>query len=156
MHDREEPEPFPGRETIPSEAADQPHDRLTQELRAALRHPVELPAGLADRIVHTVLTAHPEGGFSVAGQGPQATGPSRKQTRVAWKRAVAAVLLFGVLMGAGSGYLLGRKAREQQVRQAGAQFGLAMEITGTVLRDVRAQVQAQLGQAATAAVAKSR
>lgn len=156
MHDREEPAAFPGPKATPDKAAEEQHDRLTQELRAALRHPVPLPEGLADRIVHTVLTAHPEGGFSVAGRGPQPTAVQRIQPRLSWKRAVAAVLLFGVLMGAGSGYLLGRKAREQQVRQAGEQFGLAMAITGTVLRDVRAQVQTQLGQAAAAAVAKSR
>jgi hypothetical protein len=141
MHDREETEEF------------EQHARLAQELRATLREPVALPEGMAARIVDAVLKSNPGGApRSILHLAEEKTPLSEGrvvQARMNWRRAVAAVLLFGVLTGAGSGYLLSRKARDRQTQQARAQLALAMEITGSTLRDVRQQVQQQLGQATT-------
>jgi hypothetical protein len=148
MHDREEPEEF------------EQHARLAQELRAALREPVALPAGLTDRIVGAVLRNNPSGAprslLNLAEERARLAERSQSHAGLGWRRAVAAVLLFGVLTGAGSGYVLGRKARDRQTQQARAQFALAMAITGSTLRDVEQQVHQELGQATTAASERTR
>jgi hypothetical protein len=125
---------------------------LQRELRQTLRQPVPLPDGLADRIVKAVLESQPVQTAESAPALVRKTG----QARLDWRRAVAAVLLFGVVTGMGSGYLLSRRARAEQVQQARVQFAQAMEITDNTLRDVQQQVEQRLGQAATEASDGSR
>ena len=148
MHDCEEPEEF------------EQHARLAQELRATLRQPVALPDGLTDRIVGAVLRSNPSGAprslLNLAEGRARLAERGKEQARLNWRRAVAAVLLFGLLTGAGSGYVLGRKARDRQTQQARAQLALAMAITGSTLRVVEQQLQQQLGQATTAVSERSR
>ena len=149
MHEHEGPEDRMGH----TEPEEQRLDReLARELRQALREPVPLPEGLTDRIVSGVLQTH----AGVVPGGTSASAPRTTQERMDWRRAVAAVLLFGVLMGTGSGYLMSRRVRHEQQELARLRFAQAMEITNTTLQDVRRQLRQQLEQAATAASEGSR
>jgi hypothetical protein len=142
MHEREE---------LEGHEADLPPE-IHRELRQTLRQPMPLPDGLADRIVRAALASHPAQTAVPAPARLRTTG----RRRMDWRRAVAAVLLVGVIAGMGSGYVLSRRARAQPARQARVQFALAMEITDNMLRDVRRQVQQQLGEAAAAVPEQSR